>query len=770
MAVGLGFDRERSRARLALVFLTSAAASLAACEGDTLIEGGGGEDLIPPDVAVITPENGDEVRAGRQVPVRVVATDGDGVVGVEVRVTGSFGIAFARAYSPPLPQVTIDTVLTVPDNAEGPADVTATATNTQSAVGTSEPVRINVAQVDTIAPHVGVRVVAALSEGTDSAQFIPDTRVRLELTDSFYVHVRGVDNRGGTGLRQMGATVVVVSSTRSDTLAVTRSVDLGEARTDTVEQTIKFPPPFASEDALPDSLSLEFYGWAVDDEGVCAAAIYPDLIHSLRCLDAEFGGQAVTVAVTAPESVPAIVVQGRSKSLEDGGTIADVLVDTLRSRLYLSNLSRNKVNVFVPGSFTWSNDVLVGAEPWGLALNLDGDTLFVGNSGGTSISFVSITGATPREDLNRRLVTRNTPLFSIRKDSAITEAGRRRYDGKFIDFSDRPQFMAQDAEGRLLYSTKPTEAQRNGTLRVVVDEPGWLEPESRILLRPEDVNTQDTATISIANIDSVAIIQQTGQHDLVELFDHRAGYPDSPANLIRTGPLQLEAAISQLVNNPDSDIFWRYGNWDLLAVGLADTTYVDASGDRQWVAFGEGGRTGPSRIILWDSDAARIHSRLLVADLVNNASEAVRGVDLNRDGTLGASRGVVASYFYRTDLRLQGSVSEVTLGGSGTVLHPHHPSYQQGLASSDSTTAFLGTGDSKIKILDTVHFTERGELEIRDVIAGPFRSAPPLPSDNGGLGRNCSGPACVVVKLYGMTDRGQLVVIDVRRRDILPLP
>jgi len=184
----------------------------------------------------------------------------------------------------------------------------------------------------------------------------------------------------------------------------------------------------------------------------------------------------------------------------------------------------------------------------------------------------------------------------------------------------------------------------------------------------------------------------------------------------------------------------------------------------------EGGRTTPSRIIFWDSDASRIHSRLLVQDLVSNASEQVRGVDLNVDGSMTTSRGNVASYFFRTDLRLLGSVTEVTEGGSGTVLHPDHPPYFQGLNSSERTLAFLGTGDNRIKILDTVHFTERGELEIRDNLAGPFRSGPPLPTDNGGLGRNCGGPTCVVVKLYGMTDRGELVVVDVRREDILPLP
>ena len=167
-----------------------------------------------------------------------------------------------------------------------------------------------------------------------------------------------------------------------------------------------------------------------------------------------------------------------------------------------------------------------------------------------------------------------------------------------------------------------------------------------------------------------------------------------------------------------------------------------------------------------------IEIRGLVKRYTMGAEEvrALDGVDLNIDGSLGSSRGKVASYMFGVDLRLQGSVTEVTEGGSGTVLHWDHPSYVQGLTSSQTTLAFLGSGDNKIKILDTVHFTERGEIDIRDVITGPFRATPPLRSDNGGLGRSCGGQTCVVVKLFGITDTGDLVIVDVRRQDILPLP
>jgi hypothetical protein len=81
----------------------------------------------------------------------------------------------------------------------------------------------------------------------------------------------------------------------------------------------------------------------------------------------------------------------------------------------------------------------------------------------------------------------------------------------------------------------------------------------------------------------------------------------------------------------------------------------------------------------------------------------------------------------------------------------------------------VGQADHTVRILDTAHFTERGQLHIRDNIMGPLRAGPPLPTDNGGTGAACVGPDCVVVKLYAVTDGGGVVVVDVRRRDIASL-
>jgi hypothetical protein len=103
----------------------------------------------------------------------------------------------------------------------------------------------------------------------------------------------------------------------------------------------------------------------------------------------------------------------------------------------------------------------------------------------------------------------------------------------------------------------------------------------------------------------------------------------------------------------------------------------------------------------------------------------------------------------------------VTAGGSGAVVHPQHPSYAAYPPSGATTLAFVAEGTS-IRIVDTVHFTSRGTIEVRDAIIGPVRVSAPLAGEAAG----CTGADCIVVKLYGVTSAGAVLLVDVRARDI----
>ncbi|TVR52373.1 MAG: hypothetical protein EA421_14000 [Gemmatimonadales bacterium] len=223
--------------------------------------------------------------------------------------------------------------------------------------------------------------------------------------------------------------------------------------------------------------------------------------------------------------------------------------------------------------------------------------------------------------------------------------------------------------------------------------------------------------------------------------------------------------------DPD-DPDWIGGGttWMLSQVSFADTTYVATSRDRGHVAFGDGGLAANARVVIWNAAAGTISNRLRVEDLVNNASERIRALELNRDGSLGIARGAFGTYVFSRNLRLQGSIPESAEGGGGAAFYADHPG-QNGLEpSSNQTLAFTVTGDRMIRILDTVHYTERGRIPLRDAITGPMRVTPPLPTDNDGQGRNCSASDCVVAKLFAVTDAGGVVVVDIRSSHIRALP
>jgi hypothetical protein len=336
--------------------------------------------------------------------------------------------------------------------------------------------------------------------------------------------------------------------------------------------------------------------------------------------------------------------------------------------------------------------------------------------------------------------------------------GLMRLAATIIDFSDRPQFIAQDYLGRLLYSTRPTPASPDGTLRIATNQVGWQQPEVQLLFS-ELVTQPDTTKFTFANIDSLRVFISPGSSDRIELYDHVPGFPNS---IVRSGIKPLFSAIDSLEVDPNSDIIWRAGVLDLEVTGLRDTTYVAASGDRRRIAFGEGA-ANPGRIIMWNAPTASISNEIAIADIVGNASERVTGIALNVDGTLNVARGAQGAYFFKEDLRLQGfSASPAATAGSGAQLHPMHPSYNVFPPSGVNTLGFVAAGNS-IKIVDTVHFSSRGEILVRDPITGPLRVSP-SPTSAG-----CPGPDCVVARLYGVTSAGTVVIVDVRSRDILPL-
>ncbi len=70
--------------------------------------------------------------------------------------------------------------------------------------------------------------------------------------------------------------------------------------------------------------------------------------------------------------------------------LVDMVNDTVRQRLYIANSGMNRVEVFDMRQQRFLSPIKVGQLPRSLALGIDGNTLYVANSGGESISVVDL--------------------------------------------------------------------------------------------------------------------------------------------------------------------------------------------------------------------------------------------------------------------------------------------------------------------------------------------------------------------------------------------
>ena len=753
-----------------------------------------------PDVRLLNLDDGQSVQSGLTLSLQLQAFDPTGLTRVQFDLGGVVEQSFVMLVAPPSDSVRFDTIVAIPGGSQGSLTVAARGRNESGLEGVDGPIDLNVVlggAGDTIAPTPRL--------DASSAPF-------LELQDSVLVVVSGSDDDQGGGVAKIGYTLLATSAARGDTIT-SDSVVFTSPRTGAVSQTFSVPIVRVDSLSLPDTLDYELTAFMVDAAGNCAAAIDDSSTRQVCGTNGPFRVAATRRGMVVRFSV----VAGRTIQLPSGGRIMDAVVDTTRRNLMLSNIDRDRVEVFRLDSETFLQPVAVGAEPWGLALNRPAaggkpDTLLVANSGGTNITNIYLgpdIGTGPFiEDPVRRFLTPDVVLFDV--ESSEDQFGFLRYRAFFVpsdeqpSFSDRPQFMAVDSTGRILYSTKTTPVGDFGTLRKAFIPGGVdlldpdLRPEVQIFFEHAALQEADAFT-AIGNIDHVAVLRGTLTDEVI-LTDHEPGFPD---RTITGGPSLLGAALLEIAGK-GSDVVAGAGRFSVANLGFTDTTFVSASGDGGWVVFGEGVIEPVGRIIMYEAENDRVSAVIPVTDQMTNASETVRGIGLNYDGTLGVARGFQA-YFFTTDLRLQG-VADLPAGGAGAVLHPLHADAKSlsnpgGEYRPDTHLAFLGTGERTIEIIDTFHFFLSGRIFIRDAVSGPLRAVLPFGEDNLGLqcqsspitdqvgnligeavevfangdfnfphpaaGGTPSEDRCIVVKLFGITDSGGVVVVNVRKGDIL---
>lgn len=475
-------------------------------------------------------------------------------------------------------------------------------------------------------------------------------------------------------------------------------------------------------------------------------------------------GYAVPTGATVPVNSdtlakrdPTVYAYGLTYALPAGSLGADITVDTTRTRVFVSNLTKNQVE-----AFTYSTTlqqlpaIAVGAQPWGMMIDNSNSLLLVANSAGTNISKVSLID---RAEFGR-VKTANEYVYDVTYTKDETSGGFKYRVPPPIDYSDRPQYIAQSASGALYYSTRPTNTATPGTLRRIDN---FLDARAE----PRQI-WQYGAFLKnhyvIINADFVDVIEgESGVPDRIVICDHTPG--QAPETAVCVNSLTVEGAVAALRAAPVNGNLEAVKDLDVGSLALPDTNFVAVGGDRRRVAFGEGNT--PDRagrvLLVYDptgtpADGAVYSAPIEVADLTNNASDKVFGLDINGNSSNIGVHGV-ETFFADSSLRLQGKYATFNTG-AGIAFHPRN--LDENTADSTARVAFVASGDKSIQIVDSYSYRLRGRIPIRENLYGPLRASLPTPAER-------SADPTLVVKLFGLTREG-IVVIDVRAGDIDNVP
>ena len=481
-------------------------------------------------------------------------------------------------------------------------------------------------------------------------------------------------------------------------------------------------------------------------------------------------GYSLSSGITSPNSVESLafsdtslIVYGHTFKSPHSGVVADLAVDTKRGNVFMSNLGANLLDIWQNSTQSFDSlGIAVGSQPWGLAVGNNPDTLLVANSGSTTLSRVFINAATPRgmaEDLPNRILTRASYVFLVTESRNVTTGATTISAQGPILFSDRPQYLAQSKGGRIFNSTEPTLTAPTGTVRWI--DPTLPVPDPQNVWEYGSIQSGQQIVYALFNVDSIFIgiaNPSSNVSDTLFIFDHPYGQLNGVIAVSDTTTAGAVAKANALGSDAQAVL-----NLDMSSIGLKDTTFVAASGDRTWIGFVEGNTTGAGRVIMVNDPVAAsptfFSPVVSVTDLTNNASEHVNGLAIDSTGQLIGAHGALNTYLSFVSnpfhLRLGGSYADSSVAsGGGVAMHPSLNGLSTPAASRIGFTAFSPT---EIDIFDAAHFLNRGKLLLKNPLTGPIRVSAPFPGD----------PASVVLKLFAMTSAG-LVVINLTATDIKP--
>lgn len=716
-----------------------------------------------PSVEILSPEANIEVPQNVPMTFSVRVRSNQGVRVIRVRLQGettwpataALDTTYNDTISGTQRDVTISHSHLVPANAppDGRITITATATDITGNPGSAPPRVVIVRQLGTTAPRV--------------TQIIPD---RMEITDSITVIATGDGiTTVGFRVRDLNGVILKDTSTTIDTVSSNVRRDMRINLGSTHQGKSVRVSTFADD-------QLGVRGYSVTDEST-ASQTDSLLAHTDSSL----------------------IVYGQTFALPRSGTVGDVQVDTTRSRVLISNMNANRLEVWDNASRTFDvTGVAVGSQPWGMAMSVNPDTILVANSGGTNISrvFLGTVGgpvSTMREDLARRIRTRTNFIWRFAESFDATGAQHFTVPTATL-YSDRPQFIGQTSDTIIYFSTRPTATATEGTVRYM--DPRQPFPDLRTFVFVRNLNSAVENYVFL-DVDSAAVqIQGTGFNDTLFVYDHRPGF-DSASHVVRVptppgadarfpnglvpGPRTAIMALDSLFSNPGvcevrDPVFLlvkrttlpNCSDASLLInvdpTGITDTTFVALSAEKNWIAFGQGNSDPGFTMMVKATPNSGLDpfvSPLITQfDLTNQASERVFGLAIDSTGLIIGAHGS-QSYFSSVDdpfhLRLQGIYADAGTGGAGIAYHPR----ANGTGSlTCERLAFVADGSKAIHATDLAFFIRRGRFDLKHQLYGPIRVSRPLAGDD----------PTIVLKLYGVSLTGGLTVIDLRAQDIVDVP
>jgi hypothetical protein len=246
--------------------------------------------------------------------------------------------------------------------------------------------------------------------------------------------------------------------------------------------------------------------------------------------------------------------------------------------------------------------------------------------------------------------------------------------------------------------------------------------------------------------------------DKLTIYDHPYGSAKD-TSIVVTDSIPLNAIAQLVAAKSDAEAVFGL---DVGTLALTDTTYAAASGNRSWMAFGEGHKVGAARVIVVADSGGPLPNffspLVTINDLTDNASEQVFGIAVDKSGATVAAHGLQA-YFSSVSnpfhLRLQGKYDSFD-DGAGIAFHPSADGTN---SPQDQRLAFVAASSGVIEVVDIAYYINRAKLQLKNPIYGPLRTSLPMPGD----------PGNVILKIYALSKQG-LIVIDLTASDIKPGP